>query len=141
MKAWVAFQMGMTGGGYWVYSSSDFWRSEPGTSNEYGSVYPTDHGPVTTKRWEASRDGIEDFELLSLLRKTAEDRASPLREQAMVLLDEAIGFVTHGQDKVTDISRHVRSYTPEYARWMSYRRQLIQMQMRLAAGVATTDQR
>jgi outer membrane protein assembly factor BamB len=141
MKPWVAFQMGMTGGGYWVYSSSDFWQSEPGTSNEYGSVYPTDHGPVTTKRWEASRDGIEDFELLSLVRRTAKNAASPLREQALSLLEEAVQFVTRGQDKVSDISRHVRSYTPEYARWMSYRRQLIQTQMRLAAGVATTDQR
>src|SRR5439155_7387998 len=68
MKPWVAFQMGMTGGGYWVYSSADFWGTTPGVSDEYGSIYRTDKGPVTTKRWEASRDGIEDFELLWLLR-------------------------------------------------------------------------
>jgi hypothetical protein len=141
MKPWVAFQMGMTGGGYWVYSSSDFWQTEPGSSNEYGTVYTTDHGPVTTKRWEASRDGIEDFELLYLVRRTAKTAASPLREQALSLLEEAVQFVTSGQDRVTDISRHVRSYTPDYRRWMSYRRQLIQMQIHLAATLATTDQR
>jgi len=141
MKPWVAFQMGMTGGGCWVYSSSDFWRNEPGGGNEYGSVYPTDHGPVTTKRWEASRDGIEDFELVSLIHKTAEQAASPIRQEAMALVEEAVRFVTRGQDKVTDISRHVRSYTPDYQRWMAYRRQLIQMQMRLEAATPTTGRR
>src|SRR5882724_3434424 len=109
MKPWVAFQMGMTGGGCWVYSSSDFWRNEPG-------------------------DGIEDFELVSLIHKTAEQAASPIRQEAMALVEEAVRFVTRGQDKVTDISRHVRSYTPDYQRWMAYRRQLIQMQMRLEAA-------
>ncbi len=69
VKPWVAFQMGMTGGGYWVYSSAEFWFSQPGAGSEYGSVYPTDRGPVTTKRWEASREGIQDFELLWLLRQ------------------------------------------------------------------------
>ena len=132
VKPWVAFQMGMTGGGYWVYSSADYWFAEPGGGSEYGSVYPTDHGPVTTKRWEASRDGIEDFELLWLVRKTAECSASPKKPEALRLIDDAVRFVTRGQEKVTDISRHVRPYTPDYERWMEYRRQLIRMQMQLA---------
>ena len=134
VKPWVAFQMGMTGGGYWVYSSADFWTADPAGGNEYGSVYPTDKGPVTTKRWEASRAGIQDFELLWLLRKTAQQSASPAREEALALLDEAVGFVTRGQEKVTDISRHVRPYTPDYQRLMAYRQRLIQMQARLMAA-------
>jgi outer membrane protein assembly factor BamB len=133
VKPWVAFQMGMTGGGYWVYSSADFWTANPGGGSEYGSVYPTDKGPVTTKRWEASRAGIQDFELLWLLRNTANRSSSPARKEALALLEEAVQFVTRGQEKVTDISRHVRPYTPDYQRWMSYRRQLIQMQARLMA--------
>ena len=94
VKPWVAFQMGMTGGGYWVYSSAEFWFSEPGTGNEYGSVYPTDRGPVTTKRWEASREGIQDFKLLWQLRKTAEHAPPALRQEAQALLDDAVRFVT-----------------------------------------------
>jgi len=132
MKPWVAFQMGMTGGGYWVYSSANYWFAEPGGGTEYGAVYPTDKGPVTTKRWEASRDGIEDFELLWLVRKTAERSASPKKPEALQLIDDAVRFVTRGQEKVTDISRHVRPYTPDYERWMDYRRQLIRMQIQLA---------
>jgi outer membrane protein assembly factor BamB len=132
MKPWVAFQLGMTGGGYWVYSSAPFWYSEPGAGSEYGSVYPTDHGPVTTKRWEASREGIQDFELLWLLRKTAEGSPPAARQEALALLNEAVRFVTRGQEKVTDISRHVRPYTPDYHQWMDYRRRLIRMQMQLS---------
>jgi hypothetical protein len=132
MKPWVAFQMGMTGGGYWVYSQSDYWLADGSGGSEYGSVYPTDRGPVTTKRWEASRDGIQDFELLWLLRQTAEQSPLPARQRALALLDLALRFVTRGQEKVTDISRHVRPYTPDYEQWMQYRRDLIRAQEHLA---------
>ena len=87
---------------------------------------------MTNKRWEASREGIQDFELLWLVRKTAETSASPACKAALDLVAEAVNFVTQGQETVTDISRHVRPYTPDYQRWMDYRRQLVQMQLRLA---------
>jgi hypothetical protein len=131
VKPWVAFQQGMTGGGYWVYSSTDYWTDNPAGGTEYGTVYPTDKGPVTTKRWEASRAGIQDFELLWLVRKTAAQSSAPNRKAALDLVDEAVNFVTRGQETVTDISRHVRPYTPDYPKWMDYRQQLIQMQLRL----------
>lgn len=131
VKPWVAFQQGMTGGGYWVYSSTDYWADNPAGGTEYGTVYPTDKGPVTTKRWEASRAGIQDFELLWLVRQTAEQSSAPQRKAALELVEQAVKFVTHGQETVTDISRHVRPYTPDYQKWMEYRRQLIQTQLRL----------
>ncbi len=131
VKPWVAFQQGMTGGGYWVYSSSEFWSDNSAGGTEYGTVYPTAKGPVTTKRWEASREGIQDFELLWLVRKTAKSSVSTARKAALDLVDEAVNFVTQGQETVTDISRHVRPYTPDYQKWMDYRRQLVQMQLRL----------
>jgi hypothetical protein len=124
--------MGMTGGGYWVYSSTPYWFADSSAGTEYGSVYPTDRGPVTTKRWEASREGIQDFELLSLLKQTAQQCPLAGRQEALKLLDDAVAFVTHGQEKVTDISRHVRAYTPDYERWMQYRLALIRMQEKLA---------
>ena len=106
-------------------------ESKPGARSEYGSVYPTDRGPVTTKRWEASREGIQDFELLWLLRKTAESSPPGPRQKAQALLDDAVRFVTCGQEKVTDISRHIRPYTPDYQQWMAYRQRMIQMQIEL----------
>jgi hypothetical protein len=125
VKPWVAFQMGMTGGGYWVYSAADYWSADGTGGGEYGSVYPTDRGPVTTKRWEASREGIQDFELLRLLRAAAESAPAAARQRTLALEDQAVGFVTRGQEKVTDISRHVRPYTPDFETWMRYRRDLI----------------
>ena len=100
-------------------------------------MYPTDRGPVTTKRWEASREGIQDFELLWLLRNTAQRSPPAPRQEALALLDDAVRFVTRGQEKVTDISRHVRPYTPDYPQWMDYRQRLIQMQMRLNPIIAS----
>ncbi len=132
MKPWVAFRMGMNGGGYWVYSYSDYWfRYRSISDDEYGTVYPTAEGPVTTKRWEASRDGIQDFDLLWMIRQTAQRSSSPLGKQALRLIDQAVAFVTKGQQKANDISRHLHPYTPNYQEWMEYRTRLIEMQERL----------
>ncbi len=132
VKPWVAFQLGMNGGGYWVYHYQDLWLPDPAVSAEYGVVYLTGNGPVTTKRWEASRDGIEDYELLSMLRESAGRSKSAAAQEALALIDEAVAFVTRGQDQVSDISRQLHPYTPDYGRWMEYRDRLIQMQVRVS---------
>ena len=123
MKPWIAFQLGMNGGGYWVYSSKDYWI--PSHEQEYGVVYPGPQGPVTTKRWEASREGSQDYELLLMLRRSARASTSPNAKAALALIDEAVAFVTRGQEHATDISRHYRTYAPDFATWMDYRTKLI----------------
>lgn len=115
-KPWVAFQLGMTGGGYWVYHYSNMWQPDAKRGTEYGVVYMTDSGPVTTKRWEASRDGAEDFELLWMLRA---------REPANKLLKEAVAFVTKDQDQASDIARQLRPFRPDFGKWMEYRKRLL----------------
>ncbi|MCC6394111.1 MAG: PQQ-binding-like beta-propeller repeat protein [Bryobacterales bacterium] len=133
MKPWISFQLGMTGGGYWVYSYSPYWFFDRSMAAEYGAVYTTESGPVTTKRWEASRDGIEDFELLTMIRETA-SQAGDAGKPALELLDEAVKWVTRGQEHASDISRKLHSYTPDYAMWMRYRERLIAEQERLPAS-------
>jgi len=123
MKPWIAFQLGMNGGGYWVYSSKDYWI--PSHDSEYGVVYPGPRGPVTTKRWEASREGSQDYELLLMLRRAAKSSSSPDAKAALALIDEAVAFVTRGQENATDISRHFRTYAPDFQTWMDYRAKLI----------------
>src|SRR5581483_7530303 len=113
LKPWVAFQLGMNGGGYWVYSGEDWWFPDP-LRSEYGTVYLTDRGAVTTERWEASRVGIEDYELLRMVREAAQRAASPKGQAALKLLDEAVRFVTRGQEEVTDITRQIWPYTPDF---------------------------
>jgi outer membrane protein assembly factor BamB len=123
MKPWIAFQLGMNGGGYWVYSSKDYWI--PSHESEYGVVYPGPQGPVTTKRWEASREGSQDYELLVMLRGAAQGNQTPQAKAALALIDEAVAFVTRGQENATDISRHFHTYAPDFQTWMDYRAKLI----------------
>jgi len=132
MQPWIAFQMGMNGAGYWVHHYQDLWFPNPAIATEYGALYVTGSGPVTTKRWEASREGIEDYELLMMLRDSARRKQSGNAGKALALIKEAVAFVTRGQDQVTDISRHLHPYTPNYGKWMKYRNRLIQMEIRLA---------
>ena len=68
--AWRAWHHGLTGIGFWTYCTSpdDPWFV-PRASNEWTMVYGG-NGVVTSKRWEAVRDGIEDYSMLSVLRDT-----------------------------------------------------------------------
>ena len=127
VKPWIAFQLGMNGGGYWVYSQTDYYAPDPSRNTEYGVVYPTPQGPVTTKRWEASRDGSEDYELLAMLRDAAGHSDSVKAKQARDLIDEAVAFATKGQEQASDIGRQLKTYAPDFAQWMQYRNRLIDM--------------
>ncbi len=67
-QAWLAWHHGMTGIGFWSYCTSqdDPWFL-PTLRHDYLMVYPGD-GVVSSKRWEAVRDGIEDYSMLTVLR-------------------------------------------------------------------------
>lgn len=72
-QAWLAWSHGMTGIGFWSYCTSqdDPWFV-PSLRHDYLLVYPGD-GVVSSKRWEAVRDGIEDYTMLAALRDWAEN--------------------------------------------------------------------
>jgi len=66
-QAWLAWRHQMTGIGFWSYCTSqdDPWFV-PRLRYDYLLVYPG-NGVVSSKRWEAVRDGIEDYGMLMLL--------------------------------------------------------------------------
>ncbi len=68
-QAWLAWHHGMTGIGFWSYCTSqdDPWFL-PTLRHDYLLVYPG-NGVVSSKRWEAVRDGIEDYSMLTVLRR------------------------------------------------------------------------
>lgn len=74
-QAWLAWQHGLTGIGFWSYCTSayDPWYIPEG-GQDYLLIYQGD-GVVSSKRWEAIRDGIEDYSLLVQLRKALEHSA------------------------------------------------------------------
>jgi hypothetical protein len=92
-QSWLAWHHGLSGIGFWSYCTSQYdpWF-QPVGGHDYLLVYPgTD--VVTSKRWEAVRDGMEDHAMLSLLRENADkaEQANLLPEvvaEARALLNE-----------------------------------------------------
>ncbi|RLD55464.1 MAG: hypothetical protein DRJ05_12905 [Bacteroidetes bacterium] len=70
-QAWLSWHHGLTGIGFWSYSTSsaDPWFVPEGTL-DYLLTYQG-KGVVSSKRWEAIRDGIEDYGILYKLKNTA----------------------------------------------------------------------
>jgi outer membrane protein assembly factor BamB len=65
--ALFAFRYQATGIGFWCYNSGgDPWGR---IDMEYMIVYPGRTKPVTSRRWEAVREGIEDYRILAALQK------------------------------------------------------------------------
>jgi outer membrane protein assembly factor BamB len=81
MAAPFAFQHGGTGIGFWCYNlGGDPWGR---IDMEYMLVYPGRTNPVTSRRWEAVREGIEDYRILAALRKRLlADSGTKLTEEA-----------------------------------------------------------
>jgi len=71
-QAWLSWQHGLTGIGFWSYCTSedDPWYLPTGR-DEYLLIYQG-KGVVTSKRWEAVRDGVEDYSMLMQLRDAVE---------------------------------------------------------------------
>ncbi len=85
LAAWRAWNEGMGGFGYWIYSYSGRWNSykvdaiEPNFPVVYDSSLPDapqgmtrKERVVTGKRWEATREGVEDIAYLEMLRRAVE---------------------------------------------------------------------
>ncbi|NIA29041.1 MAG: DUF4091 domain-containing protein, partial [Actinobacteria bacterium] len=62
-----ALRCGASGIGYWCYNAGrqDPWQR---ITLEYNLVYPGRNGPITSRRWEAVREGIEDYRILAALQ-------------------------------------------------------------------------
>jgi len=88
-QGWQAWRHGLSGVGWWSWcASAKTWSHDSG----YTMVYQGD-GVVPSKRWEAVRDGIEDYGMLQVLDRAAEaaakaDRAREAVRAARRLLTE-----------------------------------------------------
>jgi outer membrane protein assembly factor BamB len=77
-----AFRHGLTGAGFWtsITGPEDPWTR---TRTEYLMLYPGLSRPVTSRRWEAVREGIEDFRILAALKgRFNAERSAALSEAA-----------------------------------------------------------
>jgi hypothetical protein len=73
LQAWKAFKYGATGIGFWAYadtgSTGTAWDDSDGNRPDYAVIYEGENGIVSSKRWEAWREGVEDYELLLQAKK------------------------------------------------------------------------
>lgn len=71
LLSWKAWQMGASGVGFWSYSDtgkSSSWDDLDGERPDWSVVYEgkgLDPKPLSSRRWEAFREGTEDYQLLA----------------------------------------------------------------------------
>lgn len=84
LLAWRAFVGGFKGIGFWAYADSGrganggtAWDDFDGIYPDYAVIYDDQgHGLVSSRRWEAWRMGLEDYELLTIYAGKKGDAAA-----------------------------------------------------------------
>ena len=119
LALWKAFRMGATGCGFWCYAvgkdwkNADMWRE---SAMLYAAIYTLEGAPedisreeaiIPSKRWEAWREGIEDYTYLYMLRELIE-RAPPSDRavEAQQTLDAAVQRVLDEPENLQLANRH-----------------------------------
>jgi len=132
MQPWVAWRYGLDGAGFWTYE----WRVDLRDRwTQYGLIYNGD-GPIPSKRWEAYRDGVEDYNYLALLREAADEAdslgvAPDLVGNARKLLEGCVADITRGQERVDDIIRWAEDFPMDFRKLMKYREEIAEMTVAL----------
>lgn len=95
-QAWLAWHHGMTGIGFWSYCTSqdDPWFL-PSLRHDYLLVYPG-NGVVNSKRWEAVRDGVEDYGALAMLRDAVQSKAATAKPEDAAAAKKLLGEEADG---------------------------------------------
>jgi len=146
---WLAWRLGVEGTGYWVYRGEDLWW--PVGDTDYSAVYPTDRSVVPSRRWEADRDGVEDYRALYVLRREIEAARTAGRveaaDRAQALMDEAVenvggwqmcaqprGMRAGPRGVIDEITRQTRDYEVDFEVLLGYREAIAREIMRLREG-------
>jgi len=88
-QGWLAWDRGITGVGFWTYNSTATDQWQEGNDREYLALYQG-REIIPSKRWEAWRDGIEDYWYLTLLRDAADRARSAGRQDVAAQADRVI---------------------------------------------------
>ncbi|MBN8217240.1 MAG: carbohydrate binding domain-containing protein [Spirochaetes bacterium] len=112
---WQAWQYGMTGAGHWDYADTGWtkgensaWTDFDGGRTDFSVIYDRDSAPahvtrteaqIPSRRWEAWRDGVEDYSWAWLLRETAgKSKAKDAAAKAQKILDDAAKAILANPD-------------------------------------------
>ena len=92
---WNVWNQSFTGAGWYTYShhapNQDLWDGPNPSGDYFCTVYPGPGAVVTSKRWEATREGIQDYEYLYLLREAIrEARERGVSEERLAEANELL---------------------------------------------------
>jgi len=69
LQPWRAYRAGATGVGFWAYADTgaagSAWNDLDGNRPDFSVIYEGSGDIVSSKRWEAWREGVEDYRLLA----------------------------------------------------------------------------
>lgn len=140
--ALFALRHNATGIGYWCYNAGgeNAWER---IKYEYNIVYNGRSKPVTSRRWEAVREGIEDFRILTALQNRAKmtgANALPeaLRNRIKRLIDVSLPELVDQSfmEMTMGLARHVLDASSNDRTMETFRREM----MACAAEACKTDQ-
>ena len=102
LALWKAFAIGARGCGFWCYAVGDKWRNTnmwAESALQYAAIYTLDGAPadisraekiIPSRRWEAWREGIEDYTWLFLLRQAVERRTQAVGQTEQTAAAEKV---------------------------------------------------
>ena len=123
---WLAWHFGLDGFGYWVYKGVDAWWP---VDVDYSAVYQTNRDVVASRRWQADRDGIEDYRAFYVLEHEIQRARAAGHEaeaaQAEALIEQALDDVIRWQiGTIDEITRMTRDYEIDFELLCDYRRRI-----------------
>jgi hypothetical protein len=88
MQAWEAASLGLNGFGFWSYSDANSkgtaWDDLDGLRPDFAVIYDDPTRIISSKRWEAWREGWQDFMLLTGARKVVTTDAERTMVEAAI---------------------------------------------------------
>jgi len=104
LMGWKTWRRGFGGCTYWTIfeASGSPWDDFDSTVSDAASVYRGLDGPIPSRRWEAFREGLEDWCYLDLLRRRIDEAGEgPEVDEARRILDDAPTRVMRSADTRT----------------------------------------
>lgn len=102
---WCAWRYRLEGVCYWTYFSSygDTWNDFDFDHPDWSKVYPGRTGePVSSKRWEAWREGLEDWALFDLYSRTLKTKGATAADRKLLSQIDAIGSAADAPAEVLE---------------------------------------
>jgi len=99
MMAWHGFKAGVVGMGFWSFgdigSGTSSWNEYTMGGTGFAPAFIDPEGITDSVHWQAVREGIEDYEYLSMLRDATQSCSDPgIIIKALKLIKESVSKVT-----------------------------------------------